>query len=298
MNNLVSVIITTYKRPLWILKRAILSAYRQSYQNIEIIVVNDYPEDLNLASSIEKMINEFKNDRIKYIALEKNSGACKARNVGIKASKGEYIALLDDDDEWLSEKIEKQLMGFISDDIGMVYSPYYNVENDNITKKVKICLSNKSGDLSKQLLWRNCIGGCSMPIMKREVFEKCGFFDESFPALQDYEMWYRISQHYNINCINIPLTVRYLQNDSISNNYMKKLDGYKLFIEKYKDDYLENPRAYNFCLNCIAKKMFENGKIKEGINIYKKAIHIKFFSIYNIEKPFKGIIKFFLRKHC
>ena len=109
-DKLVSVIITTYKRPTDILKRAIMSAIGQTYKNIEIIIVNDCPEQKELSKEIKKMISTIHDNRIKYIELDKNQGACIARNIGIKNSNGYYIALLDDDDEWVKEKIELQII--------------------------------------------------------------------------------------------------------------------------------------------------------------------------------------------
>ena len=93
MDELVSVIIPTYKRNVEILMRAINSVLNQSYRDFEIIVVNDYPEDKNLEKKISTTIKKINNSKIQYICLDKNSGAGVARNVGIQNAKGKYIAL-------------------------------------------------------------------------------------------------------------------------------------------------------------------------------------------------------------
>ena len=101
---LVSVIITTYRRPA-LLCRAIESVLRQSYQGIEIIVVDDASED-----TTEERVREIEDERIKYICHAKNMGlAAVGRNTGLKEAKGEFVAFLDDDDEWREDKLERQL---------------------------------------------------------------------------------------------------------------------------------------------------------------------------------------------
>ena len=104
-NPTVSIIIPTYNRA-HLIGRAIQSVLNQTYQNFEIIVVDDGSTD-----NTEEMIKEFqKHDkRIKYIRHEKNRGGAAARNTGIKVARGEYIAFQDSDDEWLPEKLEKQM---------------------------------------------------------------------------------------------------------------------------------------------------------------------------------------------
>ena len=291
---LVSVVIITYKRPLHILKRAVKSAVSQTHTALQIIVVNDYPEDFNSNQAIHEMLHTFEDNRIEYIVHEKNMGACKARNTGILCAKGDYVALLDDDDEWLPEKIEKQLAGFTSESIGMVYSPFYNI-TDNLPGKLAV-RGTKSGKLTEDLLWTNCIGGSSMPLMRREVFDVCGLFDERLLSSQDYDMWLRISQKFEIACVNEPLTRRFLLEESITKNFVKKQQGFELFTEKHIELYKNNPEALNYRFNRRANKYIEEGHFKEAVDLYKKAIKVKLLSKYNITEPVKGIIKFILKK--
>ena len=123
---LISCIITTYNRPIEVLKRAIDSVINQTYSNIELLVVNDYPENIELSNNIYKLIKSYNNKSIKYIVLEKNSGACFARNRGANESKGEFLAFLDDDDEWLPNKLNDQKKLFNHDMIGIVDCDNYN----------------------------------------------------------------------------------------------------------------------------------------------------------------------------
>ena len=114
---LVSVIIPTRNR-VEMLCRAVNSVLSQTFDNLECIVVDDESHD-----NTEKVINSFEDDRLKYFRHEKNKGASAARNTGIRQSQGEFIAFLDDDDEWLDEKLEKQvnLLENLPSKYGMVY---------------------------------------------------------------------------------------------------------------------------------------------------------------------------------
>lgn len=105
----VTVIIPTYKRTVDFLSRAVKSVINQTYPNVEVIVIDDSPSDYELRNSIKEYMDTVVNDDIKYFQNEKNIGGSLARNRGIELATGEYISFLDDDDEYMPEKIEKQV---------------------------------------------------------------------------------------------------------------------------------------------------------------------------------------------
>lgn len=287
---LVSAIITTYKRPIEILKRAVNSVIAQTYRPMELIVVNDCPDD-KASIYIKDLLDEFSESfSIKYILHEKNWGACKARNTGIDASNGEFVAFLDDDDEWMPDKIEKQLQGFVNEKVGLVYSPFYNIMEEG--KEELAIRETKSGNLFADLLWTNCVGGTSMPMIRKSVFNDCGSFDEKLMSLQDYDMWIRIAEKYEMVCINEPLTRRFLQEDSITKKFYKQVQGMEYFLNKHAVRYASNPKAFNHIINRRVNKWIEQGHFKEAGKIYFKAVKAKKISKYNITEPIKGIMKY------
>lgn len=117
---MISIIITTYKREVGILQRAIKSVLAQTYKELELIVVDDSPATYAHREAIRKYVTSISEIPTLYIQHERNMGACIARNTGIDNSSGEYICFLDDDDEWLPQKLEKQLQMF-REDVGLVY---------------------------------------------------------------------------------------------------------------------------------------------------------------------------------
>ena len=122
MGCLVSVIIPTYKRKLDYVSNALQSVLNQTYDNIEIIVVDDSPNDFPYRDEIKNYIEKLNDDRVIYIRNEKNLGGSLSRNVGINASRGEYITFLDDDDEYMPGKVEKQLKFMLSNDCDLSFS--------------------------------------------------------------------------------------------------------------------------------------------------------------------------------
>ena len=106
---LVSIVVPTYKRDTEILKRAVMSLLAQTYENIEIVIVDDNEKGNEYQKANEKLINSFESDKILYIANEENVGPSITRNNGIFACSGEYVTFLDDDDEYTPEKVKNQL---------------------------------------------------------------------------------------------------------------------------------------------------------------------------------------------
>lgn len=290
----VDVIITTYRRPIKILKRALESVLKQTYSNIEIVVVNDFPEDKSLASSIHKLLNSYKSSHIHYLSYTNNMGACYARNFGAKYLNGDFIAFLDDDDEWLPEKIEKQLDGFKKPETGFVYSPFYGFGIHN--EGTIISRGNCEGKITQNLLEGNKIGGCSMVTIRRSAFDQVGGFDESLKSLQDYDLWMRLSMISEAVKVDIPLIKRYLSNDSISVNFAKKKQGWEKFNSKYCYLYQKHPNIYANRLREMYYESMGFGHPSEAMHYWREAKQYTKIHINDIVKYVKGIIKLIIFK--
>lgn len=286
--KLVSVIITTYNRKLKVLSRAVESVIHQTYKNLELIVVNDCPENVNLSTGIAQYVESLNDDRVHYISCVKNMGACKARNTGIVNSHGEYIAFLDDDDEWDIAKIEKQLVEFKNSNIGAVYCFYNNILLNGKSEKVIPC--DKTGNIQDYLLKGNCVGGASVPLIRRVVFDKIGLFDEKLQSSQDHDMWLRIAVCYDFACCKEYLVNRYMQDESITMNINKQKQGFYYFIEKHKNLYINDKHTYNYILNQKAKKWIVAGYYSDAFNLVSEAIKVMPYSVSNILEPLKGFI--------
>ena len=140
---LVSVVIPTYSRN-DMLERAINCALAQTHKNIEVIVVDDNPSDSEYRKMAEAIMQKYKDDsRVRYIQNPENLGGAGARNVGIEASKGAYIAFLDDDDEYYPTKVEKQLDVFLNSTSDKLALVYCDVEHANRNGQVDCVIKAK-----------------------------------------------------------------------------------------------------------------------------------------------------------
>ena len=244
MDDLVSIVITTYKRPPEMLKRSLESAINQSYHNIEIIIVDDSPSDYPERELVGKMIESYslKDNKITYIKHKQNLGACAARNTGLRNAKGVFINFLDDDDELVNNKIEKQLNILVNNqELAYVYCKCF-VFYENTGKKYIERKHMHSGMIYEKLLVENFVGTTSFPLIRKEHLIEEGGFDTLLPACQDYDMWIRLSKNHPVSYIDEPLVVyHYHDGDQISKNPQKRIIGMLRVISK-NSEYLNKHR--------------------------------------------------------
>jgi glycosyltransferase involved in cell wall biosynthesis len=225
----VSVIIPTYNRPEF-LRIAISSVLRQSFSDFEIIVIDDAS-----SADISSVITAFNDPRLRYARHAVNRGGSAARNTGIAQANSRYIAFLDDDDEWLSDKLCKQLVLLESSPskIGGVYTGCFVVDKAS-GRIVSEKIPTQEGYLLDELLHHNCIGGTSSILLRKECFDKVGLFDETLQSFQDYDIFIRIANFYEFYCIKEPLYKYYLHNNSIWTNPAALAKGSKIVLKKYR----------------------------------------------------------------
>lgn len=271
---LVSVIIPTFERSPNLIDRSIKSALNQTYSNLEIIVIDDSTNTYKKRNEVEKYLNSLKDDRLIYIKHNENMGANVARNNGIRHSKGEFCAFLDDDDEWELNKIELQLNKIIESNSGLVYCKGKVI--DDKTGEVKP-LNNKlkRGFIFEDLIYNNFIGGNSFVLIRKNVINEVGHFNESMLSNQDWELFLRVSQNYKIEYVEEYLVNYYNHSDHrISTNPSKKLQGWECLFDLYSS-YLEgNPKVQNYWELNMISIYFKNKKYFRCIYmIFKTAIY-------------------------
>ncbi|WP_148864356.1 glycosyltransferase family 2 protein [Marinobacter fonticola] len=198
----VSVIIPVFNRA-HLLRRTIDSVVAQSFPDFEVLLVDDCSDDDPAA-----VVESFGDSRLRYLRQPQNQGVAAARNRGLREAKGEYIAFLDDDDEWFPEKLALQVELFrrSSPEVGLVYTGVETVADDG---SYTLQVPSARGDLYRELLVRNLLhGGGSNIMIPRNVIARVGFFDENLPAIEDYDYWLRICRWYKTEVVSAPL-IRY-----------------------------------------------------------------------------------------
>jgi len=270
---LVSVVIPTYGRG-HLLERAIDSVLTQTYDNIEIIVVDDNDSNSEHRKHTEKVLQTYlDNDQITYLKHKKNAGGSVARNTGIKVSKGEYVALLDDDDEWFPEKLEKQIDYFesLNENVGVIYCSYVLKEYDGDKEYIRF----EKGDLTKELLMLEFDPGASSTLVfKKDILKEIGYFDENFARHQDLEILIRLCRNYLIDvCPDVLLKI----NGHNFPSALKSEKVQKIFFQVFKKDIdkLSSPeRRYVYAKHYMQlSSMFLSEKnLVQMIKYYIKAI--------------------------
>jgi glycosyltransferase involved in cell wall biosynthesis len=195
-----SVIIPTYNRAST-LPRALDSVLTQTHPADEIIVVDDGSDD-----ETSTLISE-NYPQIRYL-YQSNQGVSSARNTGIAGAKSEWIALLDSDDAWLPEKLERQRDSLIT-------HPRLHIchtEEIWIRNGIRVNPMRKHAKQGGRIFQRClplCVISPSSVVLHRSLFEKYGDFDSSLPACEDYELWLRLCAHEEVQFLEQPLVVKY-----------------------------------------------------------------------------------------
>ena len=269
---MVTVIIPSYNREKTI-KRAVDSVLNQTYKDIEVIVVDDCSTDNTL-----DVVKSIKDSRLKVFKLNENSGACVARNFGIEKAKGEYIAFQDSDDEWLPEKLEKQMDVLENNsNINLVFCQFNKIDNENTSVYPPL----KTGIITRKVLLEKSYVSTQTLIGRRECFSTVKF-DPQMPRLQDHDLVIRLSKKYCFYFVNEPLVNMYVQDDSISNNIKKLIDAEYLLLTKYSEEVKSFPEFKYYNLTIFAA-MKRRNKMKAGIE-YK--------ALYKMKPSFKRLLKY------
>lgn len=273
----ISVVIPTYNR-IALVERAIDSVLRQSIKPFDIIVVDDGSDD-GTSEMIQKKYRSIN------LVQQQNSGVSAARNNGIKHAKGDWIALLDSDDEWTEKKLENQVNRLIK-------NPDYHFCHTNeiwIRNGVRVN-QKKRHQKYGGYIFDKCLDICrispSSTLFKKNILEHVGWFDTQLPVCEDYDLWLRITADYKILFVDEPLIIKY---GGHTDQLSQSVEGIELFRIKSLENLLANtelsPQKKNLAITMIIKKLniYLNGlikrkkqteteQVKEKIKFWKKDV--------------------------
>ena len=200
LQTTIAAVIPTFNRAS-LVSRALDSVMRQTFLPSEIIVVDDGSTD-----NTENLISE-KYHSVSYLKTE-NKGVSAARNIGIKATKSEWIAFLDSDDEWLPQKLEKQIAKVSNKhSYKIVHCEEIWIRNGRrVNPKIK---HKKYGGYIFEKCLPLCVISPSAVVIHRDLFQELGYFDETLPACEDYDLWLRICAKYPVLFVDEPLIKKF-----------------------------------------------------------------------------------------
>ncbi len=272
----VSVIIPTYNNSLF-LKAAIESVLRQTFQDFELIIVNDGSTD-----NTEQVINQFRvNDvRITYIKQDNFGGLAGPVNKGLKIAQGDYIAILENDDEWLPEKLEKQvkLLEQSAQDVGCAGCHALIV--DCLTKAVKQKKNNPITSNDRDAFLRivygeNFMTTFSVFLLKKEVFDAVGIIDENLKYGADNDFFFRVFQRFNLAIVP-DFLVKYNIHGSNLTKVMSvaKIQELEYMLHKHNDLFNKVPDIKSARLQDVGGLWFLRGEKKRARTFFAEAIKI------------------------
>jgi glycosyltransferase involved in cell wall biosynthesis len=271
-NKLVSVIIPTYNRARFI-ERAVHSVLRQTYRDLEVITVDDGSKDdtLSLIAELAKT-----DQRVRYILHEKNRGAQAARNTGIKAAEGNYIAFLDSDDEWLPDKLERQMTLFENSGskVGVVYAGFqWKFFDERPSREQK---PRFRGDIYQDAL-REWVADTNTLVIRKDILRRCGLCNERIRAYQEWDICIRLARYTEFDFVAEPLAIYHVHKGlTISKDMLLDAYGYLDVITEHRDEIMNElgHRVLSIRLVSAAKRFARISDFKTARMLISEAIKL------------------------
>ena len=254
----VSVVIPTYNR-INLLERAVNSVIRQTKNAFEIIVVDDGSDD-NSSEMVKQKFGSV------ILVRQENCGVSAARNRGIEISKGDWIALLDSDDEWKPNKLEKQINALSEDP-----DCFFCHTNETWIRNGVRVNQGKRHKKYGGYIFDKCLDICrispSSALFKKSILEHVGLFDNELHVCEDYDLWLRITREHTILFIDEPLIIKY---GGHSDQLSKNIDGIEIYRIQSLEKLLRNEKIKRddrlLATEMLLRKLniYYNGCIKRG----------------------------------
>lgn len=260
MKGLVSVIVPVYNRA-HLVAETIESILLQTYQPVEIILINDGSSDGSLA-----VLREYESRYPKWIRVvdQPNQGQTVARNNGIKVAQGQFIAFLDSDDLWVKDKLERQIPRF-EPGVGLVYSGTEIIDEAGQTVRFEPADETMSGYIYPQLLIKNRMTGGTV-VVTADSLSRVGFFSTDFQAAENWDLWLRICKVYSTRVVSDPLVKYRIHCNNMSGDGQLMLRAKLQIIEKHCDVHSKDGVVARY-----SRRAYADYHYREGLNYFSKA---------------------------
>lgn len=286
---MISVVIPTYNRKDYI-ERAILSVLNQTRQASEILVVDDASTD-GTDQVMEHIISRFPDAGIQFLRSADNRGAQAVRNHGIRAARGEWIALLDSDDEWLPNHLETSLLLAETDQVNVVFGNGF-VE-DGINKKLLSCGRPARNAILYPDILTNAGPMFQSMLVRKSCFEKIDFLDENIIAHQEWDTAIRLFRDNEVSYVDEPVFIWHIhQAENISGNLQNGARGVEQIIEKHKDEILKvlGPDSLAKHYNQLAYRYYRIGQRQKARTYFLKSGFIATSSMFRVVKKMQYLL--------
>lgn len=234
----VSVVIPTHNRARTIV-RAVQSVLDQTFDNIEVIVVDDASSDDTCAR-----VNAIEDSRIRLVRHANNRGACAARNSGIEAASAPFIAFQDSDDEWVSDKLQSQMLLFEQSGAQplVAYCGFIRISGEQSVRVPAARDRHRSGAMIPTLLHHNLVSTQTL-VAPRTCLLSIGGFTPDLPRLQDWDLAIRLAQRYRFAIVDRPLVTVHTTPDSITKDAPAFLTACRMLLIRHSGLFAQYPDA-------------------------------------------------------
>jgi glycosyltransferase involved in cell wall biosynthesis len=262
----VSVVMPTYRRS-QLVGRALQSILDQTFDDFEVIVVDDNSIDHPEQQATQKLITkQFNDPRIHYIINKNSQGGSEARNIGIREARGEYVAFLDDDEDWLPEKLSTQVafLDAAESDVGVIDTGFFDWKKNG---RVRIVHPKMQGWIKDRLLRKT--GGrapkLSTMLCRRKALIEVGAFDPDLKTREDLDLYIRLARHYRFESVKKPLANK--RSDAgrrLTGNPDNIVQGFEKLYLKIKGDLEADPQTHAVYLLKYAEALSSSGRHSEA----------------------------------
>lgn len=266
----ISVVVPTYGRPEAI-KVAVDTVKAQSITDWELIIVDDNPPDSVARKQTREIMQGLVNSRINYVELSQNSGACVARNTGVKHASANYIAFLDDDDKWHSDKLKNCLACFQQDiHLDLLV---HNLLEIYQTRRTHLVFNPSNESFFNYFLALASGVSCSAIVVKKSSFLAADGFDPDLQSYQDLDLILRMSRQGNAHALQQELLYYLLDDHGITFNFKRKISGARRLLLKFRDEFSTPAGRQGVAkLNeALGDYYMMSGNSKEALMAYKNA---------------------------
>jgi glycosyltransferase involved in cell wall biosynthesis len=292
MTPRISVIVPAYNAAVY-LPHAIDSVLAQTYLSWEIVIVDDGSTD-NTRAVVESYRPKLQ-DRLRYIR-QPNRGVSAARNTGIRAARGEFIALLDADDVWLPRRLERGVKAMDADpDAGLVHARVARIDTrGSVTGQLKVEPKYLSGRIARHIYTRHAHLICTTVMFRKSCLETTGWFDEAMQVTEDRDLWFRIALRYKVAYIDEVSAYYRLSPSSTTANLERLLKGQLYFVAKHHKSgaasRLEQLQALGNIYRELGDSLFRGGAVTKAIGSYVRAVGYNPLSVPNVYMLFRAIM--------
>lgn len=292
MTPRVSVIVPAYNAAVY-LPYAIDSVIAQTYPDWEIVIVDDGSTD-NTQAVVESYRPKLLG-KLQHIH-QPNRGVSAARNAGMQAARGEFIALLDADDVWLANRLESSVAVLAADSgTGLVHARVARIDaQGSVTGQLKVEPKYLSGKIARHIYTRHAHLICTTVTFRKGVLDTSGWFDETMHTTEDRDLWFRIAMCCKVAYINQVLAHYRVSPSSTTSNLDRLLNGQLYFIAKHRRSgratWLEQLQALGNSYRELGDSLFRRGALTESIGSYLRAVGYYPLSVPNVYMLFRAIM--------